>query len=149
MTERDHLEITVKASHRRLQIHGREFDWFAIDANGHVGHFSTAGCGPIPVPILLHLDEAETLPARILELPLIGTAEGHISGRIDDWLEMARRGLHSFDAASGSYTRLATPSAALHVSALPAPVAEQLLRFERAVFAGLLEFDPRGHCACE
>jgi hypothetical protein len=33
---------------------GLEFDWFALDAEGNIGLFSTAGFGPVPSNVRLH-----------------------------------------------------------------------------------------------
>ena len=100
----------------RESFEGSEFDWFAVGAVGHVGHFSTAGYGPVPLTVLTRLNAAHenevwSLGKRLLELPLIGQATGHLSGQIDDWLELARRGLFGFDWKhwSGPYLRAATP----------------------------------------
>jgi hypothetical protein len=116
---------------------GGEFDWFAVDGVGHVGHFATAGFGPVPVPILARLDEGQTdqlwdLRDRVLGLPLVGSAIGHLPGRIDDWLEMARRGLFSYDWKhwSGPYRLAATPSTPIRVSELPPELAESICLIE-------------------
>ena len=106
---------------------GVEFDWFAVDAVGHIGHFSTAGWGPVPLRVLDRLDAAHTdalwsLGKRLLELPVVGQATGHRPGRMDDWLELARRGLFCFDWQqnfSGPYQRIATPSIPVRAPACP------------------------------
>jgi hypothetical protein len=36
---------------------GLEFDWFALDAEGHIGLFSSAGFGPVPPSVQLHFQE--------------------------------------------------------------------------------------------
>jgi hypothetical protein len=62
-------------------------------------------------------------------LPVVGQATGHLPGRIDDWLELARRGLFGFDWQhwSGPYRRAATPSVPVGVAALPAEL-QRLVR---------------------
>src|SRR4051794_23444120 len=108
----------------REAIEGGEFGWFAVDGAGHVGHFATAGFGPIPSAVLARLEEMLELYERVLLLPTIGEATGHLSGRIDDWLEMARRGLFAYDWQhwSGPYCRAATPSVPTQVARLPAEI---------------------------
>jgi len=136
----------------RDQFEGREFDWFAIDANGNLGHFSTAGFGPVPTGILERFAEAEALPEEFLRLPITGEADGHLSGNISEWLEMARRGLYSFDwSHSGQYRRAATPHVAAHISAVPARLAatSTLAKFPNVRFSELVEFSPERECACE
>src|SRR4051794_24033155 len=80
----------------RVVFEGSEFDWFAVDGYGYVGHFSSAGFGPVPVAILAHFEELRDLDSRMRGSPIVGEATGHLPGLIDDWLEMARRGLFSY-----------------------------------------------------
>jgi hypothetical protein len=136
---------------------GREFDWFAVDVAGHVGHFSTAGFGPVPLPVLDRLDEARadelwSLGKRLLELPVTGRATGHLPGRIDDWLEFGRRGLFSFDWQlwPGPYLRAATPSIPLGVAAL-SPELRRLIRLVEwpgVRFAEMQSVRPEELCPC-
>ena len=136
----------------RDQFEGREFDWFAVDADGNIGHFSTAGFGPVPTCVLERFAEADALSEDFLRLPVTGEADGHLSGNIAEWLEMARRGLYSFDwNHSGQYRRAATPRVATHISAIPAHLAAKLalLKFPGVRFAARAEFWPERECACE
>jgi hypothetical protein len=136
---------------------GYEFDWFAVDAAGHVGHFSTAGYGLVPLPVLDRLDAAQTaelwsLGERLLALPVIGRATGHRPGQLDDWLEFARRGLFSFDWQhwSGPYQRAATPSVPVGVAALPTELQRlvRLVEWPVVVFAELQSVRPEELCPC-
>jgi hypothetical protein len=141
----------------REAFEGGEFDWFAVDAVGHVGHFSTAGFGPVPLPVLNRLDATRmddvwSLGERMLELPETGAATGCLPGRIDDWLELARRGLFGFDWQhwSGPYRRAATPGVPIEVAALP----PELLRLVKLVelpgirFADSESVRPEELCTC-
>ena len=124
---------------------GEEFDWFAVDARGCVGHFSTAGFGPLPSRLLERLDGGRrdavwNLGARILALPVIGTATVHLRGERGDWLAQARRGLFSYDWRhwKGPYRRAATPDLPVLLEDLPSDIRELLglvtwpeLRFAR------------------
>jgi hypothetical protein len=141
----------------REAFEGGEFDWFAVDAAGHVGHFSTAGYGPVPRPVLDRLDAAQADPLwslgeRLLELPVIGTATGHLPGRIDDWLELARRGLFGFDWKhwSGPYLRAATPSVPVGIAALPTDLQSlvRLVVMPGVRFAELESVRPEELCPC-
>jgi hypothetical protein len=141
----------------RQAFEGREFDWFAIDTAGHIGHFSTAGYGPVPVAILDRLDTPQTdelwsLGTRLLDLPVIGVASGHLPGKIDDWREMARRGLFSFDWQhwSGPYVRAATPGVPVTVAALPAELQAivGLVLWPGIRFAELQSIRPETICPC-
>lgn len=49
----------------REAFEGGEFHWFGVDAVGHVGHFSTAGFGPVPLPVLDRPDSAPQIAAAI------------------------------------------------------------------------------------
>jgi hypothetical protein len=141
----------------RQAFEDREFDWFAIDTAGHIGHFSTAGYGPVPVAILDRLDAPQTdelwsLGKRLLELPVIGQASGNLPGRIDDWREMARRGLFSFDWQhwSGPYVRAATPDVPVTVEALSAELQAivGLIQWPGIRFAELQSIRPETICPC-
>lgn len=146
----------------REAFEGFEFDWFAVDASGHVGHFSTAGFGPVPLSVLDRLDAAKTdelwsLGRRLLNLPVIGPATGHLPERIEDWLESARRGLFSFDwpfpslcsrYIEHSYCRAATPSVPVELVAL-SPELQRLIRlveFPGIRFAELEMVRPEALC---
>lgn len=139
----------------REAFEGGEFDWFAVDAVGHIGHFSTAGYGPVPLSVLARLDAAHDdevwlLGERMLELPVIGQATGHLPGRIDDWLELARRGLFGFDWKhwSGPYLRAATPSVAVEIAAPPTPMQQlvRLVELPDVTFAELESVRPEKLC---
>ena len=52
----------------RAAIEGVEFDWFVVDGKGHVGHFATAGFGPVPATLLARIGELRGLYERILAL---------------------------------------------------------------------------------
>ena len=135
----------------REQLRGREFDWFAVDRRGFIGHFSTAGYGKIPEAILAAYDLVSDLSERILLLSTIASAEGHLAGKIDDWLEMARRGLFSYDWKhwKGPYRRAATPSAPIVLKDLPVELAiVQTIRFDSVCFDETSELNPETLCAC-
>jgi len=135
----------------REQVEGGEFDWFAVD--GHVGHFSTAGYGPVPSMVLARLDELRDFDERVIQLPVVGESTGHLPGRIEDWLEMARRGLFSYDWTHwhGPYQRAATPSRAIRLADLPADVRAiaQVVTWPQVNFADSLALRPEELCPCE
>lgn len=137
----------------RGQIEGYEFDWFAIDAEGRVGHFSTAGAGLVPKVVLEHIGETEYLTEELLRLPVKGQATGHLPGNIKDWLEMAGRGVYSFDwqHSNEAYRLAATPSSELQVTSLPGALraALSLVKFTNLRFRELAEVWPERECACE
>jgi hypothetical protein len=141
----------------RRAFEGYEFDWFAVDTAGHIGHFSTAGFGPVPLSILDSLDHTQKdevwlLGEQLLALPVIGRATGHLPGRIDDWLELARRGLFGFDWKhwSGPYRRAATPSVPIEFAALPAKFQPLvgLVTLPGIRFAELESVRPEALCPC-
>ncbi len=131
---------------------GGEFDWFAVDGEGHVGHFATAGGGPVPSAIVARLDELLHLDQQILGLPVIGDASGHLPGRIEDWLEMARRGLFSYDWQhwSGPYHRAAAPRVPIRIADLPADLQEavRVVEWPGVRFGELQSLRPEELCPC-
>ena len=136
----------------REQFEGREFDWFAVDVEGKLAHFSTAGDGPVPLSVLEHFVDADSISEVLLSLPEAGEATGHLPHNIEDWLQMARRGIYSYDwkQSSGPDRRAATPEKPIHVSALPQQLQTSLAiaRFHTANFSQLQDFHPQSECAC-
>lgn len=130
-----------------------EFDWFAVDGSGHIGHFVDAGFGPVPAAVFARLHELRDLNKRILQLPVVGSAKGHLSGSIDDWLEMARRGLFSYDWKhwKGPYRRAATPSHPISLADVPAHLREllQVVTWPEVRLADSWKVRPEELCACE
>jgi hypothetical protein len=135
------------------EVKGNEFDWFAVDKCGYVGHFATAGYGPIPVAVLDRLNKILELYERVLQMPVVGEATGHLPGRIESWLEMARRGLFAYDWKHwhGPYQRAATPSHPVRLVDLPADLREavQVVTWPNANFVELLAVRPEEMCPCK
>lgn len=87
-------------------LHGIEFDWFAIDRDGNVALFATAGEGFVPQSVVKyhenHSSFSDSLPA-----PRTGTSEV--------WNDYATLGFYVFDWAlpGGPYEMCASPSVPL------------------------------------
>ena len=85
------------------EIQGREFDWFALDSEGNLALFATAGEGFIPVEVVgciaMHDAISESLPA-----PHTGT--------LQVWNDYAAKGLFVFDwdLPGGPYRRQVVPT---------------------------------------
>jgi len=85
------------------ELNGLEFDWFAIDRNGNLALFATAGEGFVPGFVaehyLFHLALSDSI-----EVPDYGTA--------DVWKNYAAVGLFVFDwrVPGGPYEKRASPS---------------------------------------
>ena len=103
------------------EIEGREFDWYAIDENGDVAVFSTAGSGTVPHSVKENY-EAHDLISEELESNNWGTQ------RV--WDNLANYGLFVFDwkLNNGPYIKKSTPkrnisselkSKILNVSGIP------------------------------
>ena len=86
-------------------------------------------------------------------MPEIGEATGHLPGRIDDWLETARRGLFAYDWQhwSGPYRRAATPSMPVLVTQLPADLREaaSIVEWPTIRFDESMALRPEELCPCE
>ncbi len=136
----------------REAFEGSEFDWFAVDGVGHVGLFSTAGYGAVPISVLARVDELRGLAGRLLEAPVVGTATGHLPGRIDDWLAVAQRGVFAYDWHHwfGPYRRVATPSRPVRVGELPAHLREPvgLVEWSGIRFEVMESLRPEELCPC-
>lgn len=86
-----------------LDLQGREFDWFAIDSQGNLAMFSTAGEGFIPKAVSEYVALYEAV-SDLLEAPNTGTAQV--------WNDYSAQGLYVFDWSilGGPYVRSALPS---------------------------------------
>ena len=94
----------MNAIERQLEeIQGREFDWFAVDSDGNIAMFATAGAGFVPEEVLRHLSQHDSLAEEIPK-PHIGTTQV--------WNDYAVLGLYVFDwdLPGGPYVLEATPS---------------------------------------
>jgi hypothetical protein len=67
---------------------GLEFEWFAQDAEGNIGIFSTAGFGPVPANVQLYFQDHDRA-ALSIELTHWGSS--------DVWKDYAKQGLYVFD----------------------------------------------------
>ena len=83
---------------------GIEFDWFAVDAEGDVALFATAGSGFIPASVLANAKRHHDVSDGV-ENPKRGTPEV--------WDAYARLGLYVFDweVNMGPYRRVRSPIA--------------------------------------
>jgi len=93
-----------------------EFDWLAIDRDGHLALLSTAGAGDIPSGVLDVASEEQLFDteAFISVFPVVGAAEleGRGPGTCSEFVEAARRGVFVYDwcLLSGPYERIVVPT---------------------------------------
>ena len=80
--------MTVPSQAFNERFAGLEFDWFAQDAEGNIGFFSTGGLGAVPLNVLPHFQHHERA-ARRIDLPHAGS--------LDVWQDVAQQGLYVFD----------------------------------------------------
>jgi len=132
----------------------RDFDWFCVDDVGEIGHFATAGYKRVPRSVATSLEDLDLvaeyfckelrpktnyLVDQDLELEFPDPKDRR-SVHIQSFVEMAERGLYSFDIASYlrpniNYFRVAVPITPLSIDDLPKAVREIV---SRTVFTGRL-----------
>ena len=128
------LEMTLD------DVLGTEFDRFAVDQNGCIGHFATAGYGSLPKNVLENLSAYQEAEAYLLTLPFITNAvlPDKIEGDKTDWINMAKRGLFSYDWQhwNGQYKLIAYPAEPISLSVLSACLQDMLkeVRFDTLRF---------------
>lgn len=85
------------------ELYGIEFDWFAIDTNGEVGLFSTAGYGFVPKEIYPYYEKYYELTEKF-ELPNLGSS--------NVWKDYANYGFYVFDwkLHQGPYLKMENPN---------------------------------------
>jgi hypothetical protein len=78
---------------------GSEYDWLALDGSGHLGLFSTAGAGPIPLALYGRESHKLEVFEGLYALPKVSRAVicGKYNHDIGDWVAMAERGIYAFD----------------------------------------------------
>lgn len=88
-------------------LDGKEFDWFAVDSEGNVAIFATAGEGFMPESVVEFYTQHESVSESI-DTPNTGTAEV--------WGDYAAQGLYVFDwdLPGVPYIRQASPIGAMN-----------------------------------
>ena len=106
-------------------IRGTEHDWLAVDRDGNVALFSTAGGSAAPPAYLRNIDGYVEAIDAILALPG-PTGVAPQPPRWDNtWREVADRGLFAYDGDynRGPYRLLERPALAVAVNALSPAIA--------------------------
>jgi hypothetical protein len=116
-----------------------DYDWFAIDDEGVVGHFATGGCGIMPRSVAASADDLMTITDFFQKEAVAGTSTRlsptlglHVAFKtsaeeeryLQSFLKMASRGLFSFNAVNSvirpvGYFRVIDPVVPLPLSSLP------------------------------
>lgn len=99
----------------RDEFIGLEFDWFAVDADGCVAIFSSAGYGPIPDPVFTHFDDQQAVGEQLCRLAHVAAS----AALQQQFLAFAAQGIYAYDwmNTEGPYRRYAA-------SAQPATLLE-------------------------
>jgi hypothetical protein len=84
---------------RQWGCRGTDFDWFALDRQGHLGVFTTARQGPVPMTFWEHFEQFQQLRKWVDELPSVAPSVQVFpgEGNYRDWAEYALKGLFAFD----------------------------------------------------
>ena len=108
---------------------GWDLDWFAVDRDGHLGHFSSFGSRVILPAALASKRERDRLFDGVMALPrrsrILRVTAGYLPS--EDWGLMAERGLFSYDFISpegmgwevGTYGLVYAPKEPVLLSSLP------------------------------
>ena len=118
--------------------------WLAVDANGHVGVFTTAGVAPIPIIVL---NSYERSPEdSVNAMPVVGGYDRlPYGGDLSSYTGFAARGFFGYDGHdvhrtggfSRSYELMARPTLPITVSQL----GPELSRLARLVTLDTVAFD--------
>ncbi|MEZ4306428.1 MAG: hypothetical protein R3F14_00045 [Polyangiaceae bacterium] len=140
---KDDKEVAMKRSED--DVWGRELDWLAIDSEGHVAFFSTAGGGYPPEAFLEDTESHDAAIDVLLVMPpCTGVRFAPEMGPEDEntWRLAAERGLFAFDSDpnGGPYVLRAAPIEPATSASLPGSVASVANRiyFPHLRFAELL-----------
>jgi hypothetical protein len=131
-----------------------DLDWFAVDSQGSVGHFTTGGCGALPRSAAASRQDLDAVRAFVLGSPettlaivnphrsasirLFPTVKSEPVAPLRPWTATAARGLYAYDFIDDRrrrprpYLLVARPELPLHADELPpdirAIVARTVLR---------------------
>ena len=125
----------------------RDWDWYAVDQDGYIGHFTSAGMRTLPKSVKNDREATELIAKYFFEqAPVKGgwslraEAEKDCGGwekqgvqrYVRDFALMATKGLFSFDTdlihGNERYYLVGIPERPLHVSDLPINIREILSR---------------------
>jgi hypothetical protein len=127
-----------------------DLDWFALDAQGAVGHFTTGGCGALPRSVAASWEDVEAARAYLLALPettsaivnpnrpatipLFPSVRPEPAAQLRPWTATAARGMYAYDYIEDRkrrprpYLLVARPQLPLTADELPPDVREILAR---------------------
>jgi len=113
---------------KREDAEGLEYDWLAVDAEGFVALFSTAGAGFVPDELLRDPEGFDAAIKALLGMPARTTAKCGRDlppGRVNTWRLVAERGLFAFDSdpLGGPYRLIAKPHVAVRARDLPPEIS--------------------------
>ena len=139
------------------QEFARDWDWYAVDPDGNIGHFTTAGLRPLPKSVKQDLEAAEALDEHFQEraVPVGGSlireaVEADAGGwknstarerYLKSFDEMAQKGLFSYNtqlvhSTDAKYYLVARPEKPLRAADLPGEVRNLLERTRSPVRFG-------------
>jgi|LauGreDrversion4_2_1035121.scaffolds.fasta_scaffold363468_2 hypothetical protein len=102
---------------------GEEFDWIAKDRHGNFGYFSTGGEGWIPYSVTAKPEPFWESLEIVTSLPIVGEPICTFFGNhaIQEWLEVAARGIFAFDwnRFTKRYELVARPAASVILEGQP------------------------------
>jgi hypothetical protein len=124
-----------------------DFEWFALDKEGLVGHFATGGCGAMPTSVASSRENLRKVTDFFRNM-CSAKSSTQVSQELDEhvdlknsaaarevylrsYVEMASRGLFSYDCMRSpkrptGYFLVAKPLTPLQVSSLPHEISEIL-----------------------
>ena len=144
----------------RSEQEGRDFDWFGVDEDGHIAHFTTAGFKYLPESVSTNAEDLQRVTDYFEnEAPIRGThkVDSESIAQFKEWkgeenerrylasfASMADRGLFSYDIETYvrpeiAYSRVTIPVSPVKLNELPDEVKMIIqrtilkgLRFERS-----------------
>ena len=129
---------------------GLEWVWLASDRVGHVGFFTTAGVGPVPVQAFSFDDlDIDLRLAEFFLIPQPGPVEGAALAAhgvfVYDWTDVER-----YLVPIHAYELVALPSKPINIETLTPElvVRARAVRFADVAFADAERLDDRAHMIC-
>lgn len=133
----------------RDDLYGIEFDWFAVDRDGHPALFSSAGYGPIPEVAMRACDEQHRLLDWLKQAGPGSRQTRELDGCGEELSVYASHGFYCYDWKhwEGPYLLLARPEAPALMRDLRPEIAEivRKVRFTGLCFVKESAIRPEEH----
>lgn len=112
-----------------IDLQCEDLMWFAIDRNGYIAEFTSAGMGNVPEFVCADREINDVLVDYFMNALVETTLEQLVveyedNDLINDAINLSRKGLYCFDASGDIYEKICSPKVPLHIDKLPTNIRD-------------------------